>query len=319
MTPIGGRDLKTVIREEIDLSVPSEISAMAEFLQKRYGNGVRAIVFYGSCLRRGHREGDVIDFYVIVDGYREIFDSMLNAALNWLLPPNVVYVETTYNGNVLRGKCASISFRDFERGVSGKWFHSYMWARFSQPCRVLYLRNEEDKSQISITLSNAVKTMVRETLPLMSGHFTSSDLWVEALKQTYRAELRAESSLQASELIKFDEFRYQNLTRLLCDENRLSFYIDSNGTEDFYRSSSSPAMRQMAKFRWQFRRVIGKALSVFRLVKAAFTFEDGASYILWKIERHSGVKVDLSDWQRRHPILASTSLFWRLYLKGAFK
>ena len=69
MTPIGGRDLKTVIREEIDLSVPSEISAMAEFLQERYGNGVRAIVFYGSCLRRGYREGDVIDFYVIVDGY----------------------------------------------------------------------------------------------------------------------------------------------------------------------------------------------------------------------------------------------------------
>jgi hypothetical protein len=54
-------------------------------------------------------------------------------------------------------------------------------------------------------------------------------------------------------------------------------------------------------------------------MKAAFTFDDGAVYILWKIERHSGVGIELSDWQRRHPILASTTLFWRLYRKGAFR
>jgi hypothetical protein len=58
---------------------------------------------------------------------------------------------------------------------------------------------------------------------------------------------------------------------------------------------------------------------VFRLIKAAFTFAGGPSYILWKIERHSGVKHELTPWQRRHPILASTVLFWRLYRKGAFR
>ena len=63
----------------------------------------------------------------------------------------------------------------------------------------------------------------------------------------------------------------------------------------------------------------GKLLSVLRLIKAAFTFRDGANYILWKIERHSGVHHSLTPWQARHPILASTVIFWQLYRKGAFR
>jgi hypothetical protein len=54
-------------------------------------------------------------------------------------------------------------------------------------------------------------------------------------------------------------------------------------------------------------------------MKGAFTFKDGAGYLLWKIERHSGVRHDLTPWQRRHPILASSVLFWQLYRKGAFR
>jgi hypothetical protein len=60
-------------------------------------------------------------------------------------------------------------------------------------------------------------------------------------------------------------------------------------------------------------------LSVARLVKAAFTFQDGAQYLLWKIERHSGVTIEVTPWQRRHPVLASSVLFWKLYRKGAFR
>jgi hypothetical protein len=42
-------------------------------------------------------------------------------------------------------------------------------------------------------------------------------------------------------------------------------------------------------------------------------------YILWKIERHSGVKATATPWQRRHPLLAAPGLAWRLYRRGAFR
>ena len=79
--------------------------------------------------------------------------------------------------------------------------------------------------------------------------------------------------------------------------------------------------RHWAKGRseWKRRRFKGKVLSALRLIKAAFTFQGGADYLAWKIERHSGVAVELSEFERRHPILASVWLMPKLYLKGAFK
>lgn len=69
---------------------------------------------------------------------------------------------------------------------------------------------------------------------------------------------------------------------------------------------------------WGLRRVQGKFLSVARLIKASFTFDGGIDYLAWKISRHSGVKIELTPWQRRHPLLAGIVLFWRLRRRGAF-
>ena len=73
------------------------------------------------------------------------------------------------------------------------------------------------------------------------------------------------------------------------------------------------------KIGWTMRRLAGKALHVLRLVKAAFTFENGLEYLLWKIQRHSGETVEVKDWQRRHPLLAAPGLALRLYRRGAFR
>ena len=67
------------------------------------------------------------------------------------------------------------------------------------------------------------------------------------------------------------------------------------------------------------RTVQGKILSILRLMKAAYTFQGGADYLIWKIERHSGVKVELTPAQRKHPIWAGITTFWRLYRQGAFR
>jgi hypothetical protein len=56
-----------------------------------------------------------------------------------------------------------------------------------------------------------------------------------------------------------------------------------------------------------------------RLVKAAFTFQGGADYIVWKIERHSGEKIVLTYWQKRHPIIAGLMLLGPLLRSGAVR
>ena len=65
--------------------------------------------------------------------------------------------------------------------------------------------------------------------------------------------------------------------------------------------------------------MMGKLLSFSRLFKSAFTFDDPVDYLLWKIERHSGVRETATPLQHRYPLIFAWPLVWRLYRKGAFR
>jgi hypothetical protein len=59
---------------------------------------------------------------------------------------------------------------------------------------------------------------------------------------------------------------------------------------------------------------MGKLINLLRLLRAASTFEGAARYAAWKIERHSGVAIDVTPWRERHPVLAAPGVMlsiWR--------
>ena len=60
-------------------------------------------------------------------------------------------------------------------------------------------------------------------------------------------------------------------------------------------------------------RAQGKLLSVLRLLKASFTFDGGLSYLTWKIERQSGVRVEVTPFMRRFPRLGGLGAMWRTW------
>jgi hypothetical protein len=70
---------------------------------------------------------------------------------------------------------------------------------------------------------------------------------------------------------------------------------------------------------WRLRRWQGKVLSVLRLSKAAFTFHDSISYAAWKIERHTGVRVEVTPMLRRHPVLWGLKVSWQLLRRGVMR
>ena len=50
-------------------------------------------------------------------------------------------------------------------------------------------------------------------------------------------------------------------------------------------------------------RPYARAIGLVRLVKTAWTFGDWVPYVLWKLEKHTGRPIELSDRQRRHPFI----------------
>jgi hypothetical protein len=141
---------------------------------------------------------------------------------------------------------------------------------------------------------------------LLGPDQTCDALWPRAFREAYCTELRAEAADRAVALHQAFAGRYAAITRILLDPNQVSH-------------GAAPQDRRAAEQRWRRRRLVGKTLSVLRLMKSAFTFEDGAAYLMWKIGRHSGVNIELTPWQKRHPILASSTLFWKIYRAGGFR
>lgn len=310
--------LEALRRAETALPVAPPIAAIGAAAQARHGEAVAAVIFYGSCLRLGSDEGKIVDLYVVVDSYRAAYGSGLRALLNWALPPNVYYLETPFEGRRVRAKYAVVSLADFAAGAGGRWFHPYLWARFAQPCRLAWCRDEAVRQAVVASLAAAVRKCLAEGLALVAGRFAAAELWVALFRQTYRTELRAEPPERAAEIHAADAAHYQALADLVLPDLGARRSADAGGWSLPAERTAAPGRRR-AGARWRLRRAQGKLLSVARLAKAAFTFQDGAEYLLWKIERHSGVSIALTPWQRRHPLLASTVLFWRLYRLGAFR
>jgi predicted nucleotidyltransferase len=307
--------LASLRRAELTQPVAAPIAAITEAARQRHGDAVAAVLFYGSCLRLGDDRDKIVDLYVLVDGYAAAYGAGLQAALNWLLPPNVFYLETPFEDRVVRAKYAVVSVADFTKGAGGGWFHPYLWARFAQPCRLSYCRDEAAREAMVEALSGSVRKCAAEGLALMQARaeepFATRDVWVALFRNTYRTELRAEPPERAGEIYDANAAHYEKVSAVAL----AGLGAVRRDAEGWQVSEDRPAPGG----KWWLRRVQGKLLSVARLMKAAFTFQDGAHYLLWKIERHSGVSITLTPWQRRHPILASTVLFWRLYRKGAFR
>ena len=285
----------------------------------RYGEAAQGILFYGSCLRSGDELDGLVDLYLLVDSYRNAYCTKLPAFLSALLPPNVFYLEREFEGQTIRTKYAVLSLADFKKGTSRRWFHSYLWGRFCQPTALLYARNNKIAELVHQGFAQSVVTFVRRVLPLVDPEFTARSLWSRGFELSYRAELRAEKPEKRARLFDAAPEYYEAITSIAMDVIGYPFEnFDTTGSVR-YRARISERLRIISRLAWGLRSLQGKLLSMLRLLKAITTFEGGVDYIRWKIERHSGVTVDIEPRLRRHPILAVGVLSWRLYRKGGFR
>lgn len=267
----------------------ADVKALSQACRTRHDPGVVAILAYGSCLRDKTGEG-LIDLYVLTRDYKSVSRNPLSRFFCRLVPPNVYYVEA----KGARGKYAVLPLSKFTQMARAQ--NPYIWARFGQPCEVVYA---DDAQAVDAALAQCAATMWAEAATLSQAGDDALQALTRLFAATYATELRPESSARASVIVNADRAFYEKAAAKHLGKNWCSV-------------NTAPA-------NWRSRRMIGKALSVARLVKAGFTFQGGADYMAWKIERHSGVKVEITDWQRRHPVLGALSLLPRLLKKGAVR
>ena len=276
-------------------TVDPAISQFARRLAEEIG-GV-AVLFYGSNLRTGSLEG-VIDYYVLLPGPAESG-----------LWPRVSYREWEHSGATLRAKIAAMSLAKFASACRGDTLDTTIWARFVQPCALVHVADQQVRAQVLKALEQAACTSTRLALACGPASGTEEDYWRELFRATYRAELRVEKPGRENSILEANAAHFAGLLPAAMAAQEICF--DQTGgtiTPDL-----PPLQRHAILSWWAKRRRMGKALNIARLIRATRTFDGAGRYAAWKVERHTGVKVELTPWRERHPILAAPWVMWQVW------
>lgn len=287
--------LRGLVAEELDRAVDPRIVAMAAAIAAAHGAASRAVLFYGSCLRDVALEGAMLDFYLIVSDYRQAYPARWMAAANRLIPPNVFPFA---HGDLI-AKYAVLSEADFHRLNGPETRSVSVWARFAQPSRLVWVADEAAREKAIEAISRAAPTLLSAALSAVPNDQPPLDLWKAAFALTYSAELRAEKKERGVNVVDQDPARF------------LRFFGPA--------MAAARACGKRCGGSWGRRRLEGKLLSVARLAKASATFAGGAEYIAWKINRHAGTRIELSEWQKKHPLMTAVTLLPRLIRSGAIR
>jgi hypothetical protein len=317
-------DELTILRErvaqELREPVRPNVAWLAEQIRERHGDAVLGVLFYGSCLRKQTDEG-VLDFWVVVDDYAAAHARRSHAWLNRIAPPNVYYLERDHEGTTLRTKYGVLDREAFDRGTCLSAWHPYIWARFAQPTRLLCCRDGEARAFFERAVAEATITLVGRLVCLLPAHgrrlrFSLPALWQEAFRRTYDCERRPESEESIRDLYRQDEARYDELASLAIPILAERGHFASATPHPRSFEVEIPEQRQRAqRLRWRAMRPLARALGLMRLLKTAFTFGDWVPYVLWKLERHTGRRIEPSERQRRHPLIFGWPIILPLLLR----
>ena len=303
--------IRNIIEQE-QRSVGARAEALVAEIRRKHQGIDKAMLFYGSSLRAGEAAGKMLDFYVLVDAYRDVHGLGLKQLGSFLAPPSVHYCEAEGpDGERLRSKYSIVSLSAFRRRARGAALESMLWARFAQPT-LLICPDPELRDDLLDTLAHATHHFLSETAPLLSGERATAAIWERGLMESYKTELRPEDAAgRSQQIVAKHADRYRSLAVTM---------FPAGETDDSIRlPDSGPLRRNLCRVRWMTRRIVGKPMGAFRVLKAFFTFDAGLDYVLEKIKSHSGAEIEVSDHARKFPLLHAPVLAWRLFRKGAFK
>ena len=278
-----------------------------DYFLSKWPDSIEAIVFYGSCLSEGtKKETSTPDFFILTESYGKFHKNLIHSILNAILPPNTYSICSSK----LKGKYNVLSIRDFQRETSLRAKDIYNLGRLSKRTALLYTRNDEIKEMMINSFAGAYSTVATKSIFLMPEVFSLDDFIKKCLRISYIGEHRVEADDKISKLLdserQFYTSIYASILKDLVKLGRLKegdgIYVQ-NGTEKFpyklKRCATKIFLRKSvirAKLRWP---------------KSIYTFKGWADVLIAKIERAKGIKIKLSEKEKKYPLIYG----WKYYFK----
>lgn len=311
------RNIKEYIKSSSFVSPDEETAVFVEYFRKLFGEHLISVILYGSCIHPSMRKStSIYDFYLILNRYRALKGAFL-PLLNWILPPNVHYIEIQHGGKVLPAKYNTISLKDFERETSLSARDLFTLGRFGKFVKILYVKNGYEE-RILDSLYNAAITNGWYSLMLCEDEFTLEEFIIRVLALSYQGEVRIERDTKVQELFEAYKDYYLYVYGRVLEEFRIHIKAISRTNGKFIVKASE---EEKARRKAILERFIKKSrrLSILRWPKSIYTFGNYVNYLIHKVERAKGIKIELTPLERRFPLIFGWRHFFKLRRKGMIK
>lgn len=309
--------LDVFLHDEMTQSVGPEVLYLATQVAQELGDQAEAVLFYGSCLRTGDAAG-LMDFYVLVKNANGYGDGRIARAAHRLIPPHVRYFKTSFKGKPIHAKVSMMTLARFEALAKKQSNDISIWARFAQPSALVFVRDEQAQHRVAQALRQAIMTAMQWAVYFgPQGGGSARTFWSALFRATYGAELRIEDQNRAEQIIELALTRYEGL--FLPAVIAAGFEPVANRSGTVFTITIPAAQRRARRAKWLLCQMASKSINLARILKGAVTFEGRADYVSWKIERRTGIKLELTHWQRNHPLLAMPQIVAQLWRAGAFR
>jgi hypothetical protein len=185
----------------------------------------------------------------------------------------------------------------------------------------VWSRDAASRARVVASVLRATRTAVTQMLAWLPGdaavqRFAPAELWQRGFRETYGSELRGEAGTTIDSLYAAQPARFDRVAALALASDASLRVKAADGAIEV---ESDPRERASARRRWSLARRRAKALTVLGLFKTTLTFDDWVSYALWKVERHSGKKVELTERQRRRPLIYAWPVIIRLLRENVLR
>lgn len=291
--------------------VAPQVAESLKIIIDACGANLAAVIFFGSVLvGTSPSQDSAADLFVVVEDYERFYRDIgsrlpqarrasIMAALNRMLPPNVIYLKDP--GALRAGaKCFVISRKDLSLGLSREARDHFCRGRLVQRIQIVYSRDSQVREEIETGLETA-RRVALEWVPLyLPGPFTVLEFCLRMLEVSYAGEIRPESKSRVLEVCNAQKSYFRLMYGRLLGEAAAEGYLERE-EEDAYKRSKPPSFRE--KLEWRLFFVQSKMRATLRWFKYMLTFDDWLDYIARKAERRTGVRVELTKSERRFPAL----------------
>jgi hypothetical protein len=291
--------------------VPPEVRDIVELLRATCGGNLVAVVFFGSrLLGTSPGEESAADLFVVVENYLHFYESIgtrlptarhsgIMAALNRMLPPNIIYLNDP-GGMRAGAKCFVVAESDLAYGLSSDSRDHFFRGRLAQRVDIVYARSDKDRTALERRIE-AARRLTVDWVPIYTRQpsFGVLDYCRRMMEVSYAAEIRPEARSRVLDVFNAQQSFFRLVYGRVLQEAVRDGVLVAEG--DRYRLAHGPPWRERRRWGAFFAR--SKARATLRWFKYMLTFDEWLDYIVRKVERRSNVRIELTKSERRFPAL----------------